>query len=50
MTSGKNRQRKRDWRKVSGLADFTDAEIAALERSETPDEAKAFDDERGNRS
>lgn len=38
------RLKRRD-RHVMGLADFSDVEIAALESSRPPVEAKAFDDE-----
>jgi PHD/YefM family antitoxin component YafN of YafNO toxin-antitoxin module len=39
-----HRLKRRD-RQVLGLDDFTDADIAALERSRAPDAAKAFDHE-----
>lgn len=39
-----DRLKRRD-RTVMGLSDFTDADIAALERSEAPPETAAFDDE-----
>jgi hypothetical protein len=41
---------KRRQRHVLGLADFTDADIAAIESSEAPAEAAAFDHERDDRS
>lgn len=40
------RRLKRRQRRVMGLADFTDADIKAIEASEAPDEAAAFDRER----
>jgi prevent-host-death family protein len=39
-----HRLKRRD-RQVLGLEDFSDADIAALERVRAPEEAKAFDDE-----
>ena len=36
---------KRRERRVLGLDDFTDADIAALEQSRAPESSKAFDDE-----
>jgi PHD/YefM family antitoxin component YafN of YafNO toxin-antitoxin module len=39
-----NRLKRRD-RQVLELADFTDADIAALEETRAPDSSKAFDDE-----
>lgn len=41
------RLKRRD-RQVLGLDDFTDADIAALEESRPPEEAKAFDHEVGS--
>jgi len=38
------RLKRRD-RRVLGLDDFTDADIAALEQSRAPESSKAFDDE-----
>ncbi len=38
------RLKRRD-RRVMSLEDFTDADIAALEMTRAPEEAKAFDDE-----
>jgi len=38
------RLKRRD-RRVLELADFTDADIAALEQTRAPDSARAFDDE-----
>lgn len=46
MAAEEYRRLKRRQRRVMGLADFTDAEIAAIEKSEAPDEAVAFDHER----
>jgi prevent-host-death family protein len=39
------RRLKRRDREVLGLEDFTDEDIAAIEASRPPDEAKAFDHE-----
>ena len=39
------RRLKRRDREVLGLDDFTDADIAALEKSRPPSESAAFDDE-----
>ena len=39
-----HRLKRRD-RRVLGLDDFTDADIAALEQSRAPESSKAFDDE-----
>jgi prevent-host-death family protein len=39
------RRLKRRDRRVMALADFTDADIAALEATRAPEAAKAFDDE-----
>jgi hypothetical protein len=39
-----HRLKRRD-RQVLGLADFTDADIAALEETRAPDPSKAFDRE-----
>jgi hypothetical protein len=39
-----NRIKRRD-RRVLELADFTDADIAALEQTRAPDSSKMFDDE-----
>jgi hypothetical protein len=39
-----DRLKRRD-RQVLELADFTDADIAALEQTRAPDSSKAFDDE-----
>jgi hypothetical protein len=38
-------ERKSRNRKVLGLSDFTDDDIAAIERAKTPDEACHFDNE-----
>jgi PHD/YefM family antitoxin component YafN of YafNO toxin-antitoxin module len=46
LISSREYQRlKRRDREVLGLDDFTEADIAALEASRPPDEAKAFDHE-----
>ena len=45
ISSEEYRRLQRRQRKVLGLDDFTEADIAALEASRPPDEAKAFDSE-----
>ena len=50
MTSDEPEPPKRRQRRVMGLADFTDVEIAAIESSEAPTEAAAFDHECDDRS
>lgn len=44
LTEEYRRLKRRD-REVLGVQDFTDADIAALEASRPPEEAKAFDHE-----
>jgi prevent-host-death family protein len=46
LAADEYRRLKRRERRVMGLDDFTDADIAAIEASEPPPEAAAFDDER----
>ena len=46
MAADEYRRLKRRERRVMGLDDFTDADIAAIEASEPPEEAAAFDHER----
>ena len=45
MAADEYRRLKRRERRVMGLDDFTDADIAAVEASQPPGEASAFDDE-----
>lgn len=45
MAADEYRRLKRRERRVMGLDDFTDADVAAIEASEAPPEARAFDDE-----
>ncbi len=46
MSADEYRRLKRRERRVMGLDDFSDADIAAIAASEAPAEAAAFDDER----
>ena len=46
MATDEYQQPIRRQRRVMGLADFTDTDIAAIEASEASDEAAAFDRER----
>ncbi|WP_400769471.1 type II toxin-antitoxin system Phd/YefM family antitoxin [Methylosinus sporium] len=45
LSTEEYRRLKRRDREALGLEDFTDADIAALEASRPPEEAKAFDHE-----
>lgn len=45
MAADEYQRLKRRERRVMGLEDFTDADIAAIESSEAPPEAAAFNDE-----
>lgn len=46
MSADEYRRLKRRERRVMGLDDFSEADIAAIAASEAPAEAAAFDDER----
>lgn len=46
MSADEYRRLKRRERRVMGLGDFSEADIAAIAASEAPAEAAAFDDER----
>jgi prevent-host-death family protein len=46
MAADEYRRLKRRERRVMGLEDFTEGDIAAIEASEPPANATAFDDER----
>ncbi|MBV2149896.1 type II toxin-antitoxin system prevent-host-death family antitoxin [Sphingobium sp. AS12] len=46
MSADEFRRLKRRERRVMGLDDFTETDIAAIAASEAPAEAAAFDDER----
>ena len=48
MAADEYHRLKRRQRRVMGLADFSDADLAAIEASEIPAEAMAFDHERND--
>jgi prevent-host-death family protein len=48
MAADEYRRLKRRERRVMGLGDFTDADIAAIETSQMPAQAAAFDHERND--
>jgi prevent-host-death family protein len=48
MAVDEYRRLKRRERRVMGLDDFTEADLAAIEAGEMPPEATAFDDERND--
>jgi prevent-host-death family protein len=46
ISADEYRRLRRRQRRVMGLDDFTDADLAAIAASEAPQEAASFDDER----